>query len=67
VRLVWTIQRALEPIAVWLEGDHRVREPLDILAAEGFQIEEVERSRVGIVERIAARKAGDRDVVVAAT
>jgi ubiquinone/menaquinone biosynthesis C-methylase UbiE len=67
VWLVWTIQRALEPIAVWLEGDHLVREPLDILAAEGFQIEEVERLRGGIVERIAAREAGDRDVVVAAT
>lgn len=55
--VVRTIQRALEPIAVWLEGDHLVREPLDLLAEEGLQIEEVERSKLGIVERVAARKS----------
>jgi ubiquinone/menaquinone biosynthesis C-methylase UbiE len=54
--VVRTIQRALEPITVWLEGDHLVREPLELLEAEGFQIEEVERSKLGIVERVAARK-----------
>lgn len=55
-RLVRTIQRALEPITVWLGGDHLVREPLDLLAAEGFEIDEVERSKLGLVERVAARK-----------
>jgi ubiquinone/menaquinone biosynthesis C-methylase UbiE len=54
--LVRTIQRSLEPFTVWLEGDHLVREPLDLLTAEGFQLEELERSRLGIVERVAARK-----------
>lgn len=53
---VRTIQRALEPITVWLEGDHLVREPLDLLTAERFEIEELERSKLGIVERVAARK-----------
>ena len=54
--VVRTIQRVLEPIAVWLEGDHLVREPLELLEAEGFEIEEIERSKLGIVERVSARK-----------
>jgi ubiquinone/menaquinone biosynthesis C-methylase UbiE len=54
--LVRTIQRVLEPIAVWLEGDHLVREPVELLGAEGFEIEEIERSKLGIVERVSARK-----------
>ncbi len=54
--LVRTIQRALEPFTVWLEGDHLVREPLDLLAAAGFHVDELERSKLGIVERVAARK-----------
>jgi len=53
--VVRTIQRALEPITVWLGGDHLVREPLELLRAEAFEIEEVERSKLGVVERIAAR------------
>lgn len=56
--VVRTIQRAFEPIALWLEGDHLVREPLELLRAEAFEIEEVERSKLGIVERVAARKPG---------
>jgi len=55
--MVRTIQRALDPIAVWLEGDHLVREPLELLRAEAFEIQELERSKLGIVERVAARKA----------
>ncbi len=55
-RLVRTIQRALEPITVWLEGDHLLREPLELLTIEGFEIAEVGRSKLGIVERVAARK-----------
>jgi hypothetical protein len=47
----------LEPIAVWLEGDHLVREPLELLEAEAFEIEEIERSKLGIVERVSARKS----------
>jgi ubiquinone/menaquinone biosynthesis C-methylase UbiE len=53
VRLV---QRMLEPLTIRFEADHLTREPLDHLAAEGFEVEELERSKWGIVERIAARK-----------
>jgi ubiquinone/menaquinone biosynthesis C-methylase UbiE len=52
VRLV---QRLLEPLAVRAAGDHLTREPLDYLG-EMFEIERVERSKLGLVERVAARK-----------
>jgi ubiquinone/menaquinone biosynthesis C-methylase UbiE len=52
VRLV---QRLLEPLAVRAAGDHLTRDPLDYLG-EMFEIERVERSKVGLVERVAARK-----------
>jgi len=55
-RLVRTMQRALEPITVWLGGDHLLREPLDLVRTEGFEVEEVERSKFGLVERVAARR-----------
>ncbi len=32
------------------------REPLEHLGAEGFTIDELERSKLGIVERVAARR-----------
>jgi ubiquinone/menaquinone biosynthesis C-methylase UbiE len=53
---VRAVQRLLEPLAVRFEADHLLREPLDYLKAEGFEIERVERSKWGIVERVAARK-----------
>jgi ubiquinone/menaquinone biosynthesis C-methylase UbiE len=56
VRLV---QRMLDPLAVRFAADHLVREPLDHLAVAGFEIERLERSKWGIVERIAARKPRD--------
>ncbi len=49
-------QRMLEPLAVRFEGDHLLREPLERLRTEGFAIEQLLRSKLGIVERIAARK-----------
>jgi hypothetical protein len=39
------------------EGDHLLREPLEHLRAEKFEVEKLLRSKLGIVERIAARKA----------
>jgi hypothetical protein len=48
--------RLLEPLAVRFEGDHLLREPLDHLRAEGFEIQQLIRSKLGIVERVAARK-----------
>ena len=54
--VVRTIQRCLERITLRLMEDHLLREPLDALRAEGFLVEELERSRLGIVEKVRARK-----------
>jgi ubiquinone/menaquinone biosynthesis C-methylase UbiE len=60
--IVRAAQRLLEPLTVRFEGDHLLREPLDALAAEGFEVERLERSKWGIVERVAARKlAGNHE------
>lgn len=52
VRLV---ERLLDPLAVRTQCDHLLREPLEHLVREGFVVEVVERSRLGLVERVAAR------------
>jgi ubiquinone/menaquinone biosynthesis C-methylase UbiE len=49
-------QRALNGYFVRKEGDHLLREPLEHLKAEGFEIVRLERSKLGIVERVVARK-----------
>ncbi len=49
-------QRLLEPVSVRFEADHLLRDPMDHLEDVGFEIEELERSKWGIVERVAARK-----------
>jgi ubiquinone/menaquinone biosynthesis C-methylase UbiE len=57
VRAVRAVERVLDPLAVRFGGDHLTRDPLDYLADVGFEVEDVERSKWGIVERLAARKA----------
>ena len=49
------LQRLLDPLFVRCYGDHLLREPLDHLAAAGFVVERVERSKGGMIERIVAR------------
>jgi ubiquinone/menaquinone biosynthesis C-methylase UbiE len=53
---VRVVQRVLDHFTVPREGDHQLREPLDHLRAEGFEILKLERKKLGIVERVAARK-----------
>jgi ubiquinone/menaquinone biosynthesis C-methylase UbiE len=53
---VRAVQRAIEPVSVRFEGDHVLREPLEYLRPAGFEIEHLERSKWGIVERVVARK-----------
>src|SRR5438552_17294227 len=52
------VQRLLEPLAVRFEADHLLRDPLDYLPSVGFEIDEVKRSKWGIVERLRAHKPG---------
>ena len=60
VRIVRGGQRLLEPLAVRFEADHLLREPLDYLPEVGFKIDEVQRSKWGIVERLRAHKPSQR-------
>jgi ubiquinone/menaquinone biosynthesis C-methylase UbiE len=56
VRAVRAVERVLEPASVRFGADHLTRDPLDYLAGVGFEIETVQRSKWGIVERLSARK-----------
>ncbi len=49
-------QTFLNPLSMLLENDHLLREPLSHVEAEGLIVERLERSKWGIVERLAARK-----------
>jgi ubiquinone/menaquinone biosynthesis C-methylase UbiE len=51
-----TFQRALELITVPLLGEHFTRRPLHHVQEEGLQIEQRQRFKLGITERLAARK-----------
>jgi ubiquinone/menaquinone biosynthesis C-methylase UbiE len=55
-RIVRLGQRAAEQLTLRLEGDHQLREPCEQLKSVGFAIEQIEATRWGIVERVAARK-----------
>ncbi len=54
--VIRTIQRLINPLSVRFGGDHLTREPLEHLRDEGLEIEEVKRSKLGIVELVSARK-----------
>ncbi len=54
--LVRCVQRLLEPLTLRLEHDHLLREPLEYVQAAGLVVEQVDRSRLGLVERLVARK-----------
>lgn len=57
-RFIRTVQRLLDPVLVRLQGDHLLREPETVVCDAGLVIEELTRSRRGIVLRLAARKSG---------
>jgi ubiquinone/menaquinone biosynthesis C-methylase UbiE len=55
-----TIQRALELVTVPLQGEHFTRRPLRHVQAEGLHVEQCERLKLGLTERLAARKPSAR-------
>ena len=55
-RLLRGLQWLFERISVPVAGEHFRRRPLTHVRDLGFQIEEAERFKLGIVERVAARK-----------
>jgi ubiquinone/menaquinone biosynthesis C-methylase UbiE len=54
--LVRAMQRLLEQLTLRIEGEHLLRRPLLHVVAQGFEIERVQRLKLGIVERVSARK-----------
>jgi ubiquinone/menaquinone biosynthesis C-methylase UbiE len=50
-------QRAVEPLTVRFVADHLTRDPVAYVQEAGFRIDDVQRSRAGIVFRVAATKA----------
>jgi ubiquinone/menaquinone biosynthesis C-methylase UbiE len=55
-RLVCAGQRAIDPLAVRFTADHLTRDPVPYATKAGFEIDEVGRSRAGIVFRVGAHK-----------
>jgi ubiquinone/menaquinone biosynthesis C-methylase UbiE len=54
--IVRTIQRVIDPLAHRFGGDHLLREPLEHLDREGFEVEQLRRSKAGFVELVSALK-----------
>jgi len=56
---VWlAAQRVLEPLWWRFSCEHLLRRPLEHVQAEGFEVEQRERYKAGIVERLSARRPG---------
>ena len=55
--VVRAVQRLLEPLFLRLAADHLLREPEDAVRRAGLVIEELTRSRAGLVLRLTARRA----------
>ncbi len=53
---VRVLQGILNPLSVLLENDHLLREPLRHVEGLGLVVEHLERSKLGIVERLVARR-----------
>jgi SAM-dependent methyltransferase len=51
------IELVLDPLTVRFQEDHLLRDPLDHLPSAGFDIQFCERSKLGIMERLIARKS----------
>ena len=56
-RVARGVQRFLEIFTVPLGGEHFLRRPLNDVRAAGFDIEQAQRFKLGLVERLVARKA----------
>ena len=57
---VRALQRAAEVVTVPLQGEHMLRRPLRQVQAEGLHIERRERFKLGLIERLTARKPAHR-------
>jgi len=60
VRPVRAAQRLLDPLLVRFQGDHLLRQPERAVRSAGLVVDELTRSRFGIVLRLAAHKPTSR-------
>ena len=60
-RPVRAVQWLIERVSIATGGEHLRRRPFNHVRAMGFAIEECERFKLGMVERIAARRPADGD------
>ena len=58
-RVARSIQRALEVITVPMASEHFLRRPVNKVKQRAFTVERAERFKLGLVERIVARKQAD--------
>jgi len=56
-RVAYAAQRALDPLFVRFQADHITRDPVPYVAGAGFGVDEVHRSKAGIVFHVAATKS----------
>ena len=54
--IIRSFERMLESYTVRIQADHLLREPVEIVQEVGFSIEYLKRQKLGIVERLIARK-----------
>ncbi len=54
--IIRALERMLESYTVRTQADHLLREPVEIVQTVGFSIEYLKRQKLGIVERLIARK-----------
>jgi hypothetical protein len=54
VSVVRAAEQLIEPLTVRFEADHFTRDPLDHLEPLGLHVEQLKRSKWGIVERLSA-------------
>ena len=55
--IICGLERMLESYTVRTQADHLLREPVETVQTLGFSIEYLKRQKLGIVERLIARKA----------
>jgi ubiquinone/menaquinone biosynthesis C-methylase UbiE len=54
--LIRGLEYLLNPLTVWTQADHLLREPAEVVQTVSFTIEHLERQKLGIVERLITRK-----------
>lgn len=59
-RAVRVIQRLLDPLLVRFQGDHLLHQPERAVRSAGLVVDELTRSRFGIVLRLTAHKPTSR-------